>query len=131
MQDLNKQKKSSIARSVLYIVYSGGLLTFCAIIFQKVCANNCFGIVTIPDFNFLESAGLLSFTYIIIFGLISFVSPKIFATKSQPTNLHKNDKIAHHTSNDKRENVFGTMKKEDKEQLRKIIAKKYGFEERS
>lgn len=133
MQDYDKKlDKKVIARSLLYIIYSGGLLTFCAIILEHLCENNCWGFFKVPDLNFLESAGLLAFAYIILFGIIHIVNPKLFTTKRQVTNSQEAVKMS--KSEEKQTNfssALSSLKPQDKNKLRQIIAKKYGFEEQN
>lgn len=128
--DKKKFDKKTIARSILYIIYSGGLLTFCAIILEHLCQNNCWGFFKVPDLNFLESAGILSFIYIFLFGLINLINPDLFTSKSQQTNSHAPDNMTSQKEGaNETKKSLGSLNPQDKDKLRQIIAKKYGFEE--
>jgi hypothetical protein len=131
MSNTKSFNKKSIARSFLYIIYSGGLLTFCAIILEHICNNNCYGYFKVPDLNFLESAGIVSFSYIFLFGVINLINPRLFLPNGQKTNSHNPANISQvvEQTNSKTKNI-STLNPQDKDRLRKIIAKKYGFEER-
>ncbi len=57
-----------LARSTVFIVFVGGLFSLISYIICHCSGSSLLASLNIPCINFLESAGIMSFAYIIFFG---------------------------------------------------------------
>lgn len=94
---------SKIARSVFFIIFTGGLLLFSSIVFANLCNITFLERFHLPCLNYLESAGIMAFVYIIGFGVKYGFSNKTLTnslmTKFQTyDNKTKSEKILNNIS---------------------------------
>ena len=82
---------SGIARSVFFIGFTGGLLLFSSIVFANVCNITLLNSFELPCLNYLESAGILAFVYVIVFG-IKFGFSKTDLTNTLMSKFQNSDK---------------------------------------
>lgn len=82
---------SGIARSVFFIVFTGGLLLFASIVFANVCNIAILNSLELPCLNYLESAGILAFVYVVAFG-VKFGLGKTDLTNSLMSKFQNADK---------------------------------------
>ena len=106
---------SGIARSVFFIVFTGGLLLFSSIVFANICNLTILDRYEIPCLNYLESAGIIAFLYVFVFG-IRFGISKTGITNSLMLKLQNPTKSAKIVENLKK------MTDEEKLILKKEIA---------
>lgn len=81
----NKTTIEKIARSIFFILFIGGLFLFLSFTLKNICNLVIFKTFHIPCINTLEAGGIVSFIYIIVYG-INF---GIKTIKSEMTNRHK------------------------------------------
>ncbi len=106
---------SGIARSVFFIIFTGGLLLFSSIVFANVCNIAILESLELPCLNYLESAGILAFVYVIGFG-IKFGLGKKSLTNSLVTKLQKT------ANTDKLVDNLKKMSENEKELLKQQLA---------
>jgi hypothetical protein len=84
---------SGIARSVFFIIFTGGLLLFSSIVFANICNITVLNRFEMPCLSYLEATGILAFAYVIGFG-IKFGLSKSDLTNSLMSKIHNSDKSA-------------------------------------
>lgn len=106
---------SAIARSVFFIIFTGGLLLFSSIVFANVCNIAFLKTLGLPCLNYLESAGIIAFIYVIGFG-IKFGLGKKSLTNSLVTKLQNS------ANPDKLVDNLKKMSEKEKEILKQQLA---------
>lgn len=83
--------KSRTARTIFFVIFVGGLFTFTSVIFKSLCNEVIFDYFQFPCISYLESAGILSFGYILAFGIKFGLLSPAESTKNDKTNSHKTE----------------------------------------
>lgn len=118
---------SGIARAVFFIGFTGGLLLFSSIVFANVCNLTVLERYELPCLNYLESAGIMAFVYIIGFGVKFGITNKDL-TNSLMSKFQKSDK------NVQSEKIISNLKQmshEEKEILKEQLATCCGMNKKS
>ena len=114
---------SKTARSIFFIVFVGGLLTLGAVLMEFLWNSLLTNIIPFKPFTFLESVGILSFLYVIYFG-IRFGKKKCKYDKSSEytSKLHKNnDEMTDMFSQD----FINSLSDKELHSLKKAISESY------
>jgi hypothetical protein len=118
---------SGIARAVFFIGFTGGLLLFSSIVFANICNLTFIAKLQLPCLNYLESAGIMAFVYIVGFGVKFGITNKDL-TNSLMSKFQKSDK------NVKTESIVNNLSKmssEEREILKQQLASCCGMNKKS
>jgi len=117
--ETDKIFNSKLARSAFFITFVGGLFLFTAIALENLCNRVLFDIIHFPCITTLESAGIIAFAYIFIFGvrfgIKKSLNEKSNLTSANQPNIPKNCK----------ENIQ-KMSQNQKHELRYQLSQKFG-----
>lgn len=123
------------ARSAFYIVFVSGLLSSTSLVIMMIWNNSISSYFNYPSLSFLECVGIVSFVYVIFFG-IKFGheecnkdrKDEILTEHSNvPANMSNSfmhDKPINHISKE----LLGKISAKDKEEINTLLSKCCGFE---
>jgi len=124
--------KSRMARTIFFVIFVGGLFMFTSVIFKSLCNEIIFDYFQFPCISYLESAGILSFGYILAFGikfgLLKPSEPAVqkenikYMTEGHKTNCQDNDNM----SEECKKNI-DMMTAEEKTRLKVELEKRCGI----
>ncbi len=118
---------SGIARSVFFIIFTGGLLLFSSIVFTNICNITFLERFNLPCLNYLESAGIMAFVYIFGFGIRYGITKKDLTNSLMP-------KFQNTDRNVKSEKIFSNIKQmspEEREILKQQLANCCGVQKKN
>lgn len=123
------------ARSAFYIVFVSGLLSATSFIIMMIWNNSISGYFNYSELSFLECVGIVSFVYVIYFG-IKFgheeckkdrKNENLTEQKNKSANM-SNSFLHHKPMNNISKELLSKISAKDKEEINSLLSKCCGFE---